>query len=157
MSEIKVNFILNGRATTYVGEPRTTLLRALRAHGVTSVKRGCEEGECGTCTVLVDGVPMKSCMMLLPEVEGKSVITSEGLVGPNGELHPIQKAFIEEGAIQCGFCTPGMIMSVYALLNENPDPSDEDIKEALSGNLCRCTGYVSIIRAVKKAAAMMRE
>jgi len=157
MSEIKVNFILNGRATTYVGEPRTTLLRAFRAHGVTSVKRGCEEGECGTCTVLVDGVPMKSCMMLLPEVEGKSVITSEGLVGPNGELHPIQKAFIEEGAIQCGFCTPGMIMSVYALLNENPDPSDEDIKEALSGNLCRCTGYVSIIRAVKKAAAMMRE
>lgn len=157
MSEIKVNFILNGRATTYVGEPRTTLLRALRAHGVTSVKRGCEEGECGTCTVLVDGVPMKSCMMLLPEVEGKSVITSEGLVGPNGELHPIQKAFIEEGAIQCGFCTPGMIMSVYALLNENPDPSDEDIKEALSGNLCRCTGYVSIVRAVKKAAAMMRE
>jgi carbon-monoxide dehydrogenase small subunit len=157
MSEIKVNFILNGRATTYVGEPRTTLLRALRAHGVTSVKRGCEEGECGTCTVLVDGVPMKSCMMLLPEVEGKSVITSEGLVGPSGELHPIQKAFIEEGAIQCGFCTPGMIMSVYALLNENPDPSDEDIKEALSGNLCRCTGYVSIIRAVKKAAAMMRE
>jgi carbon-monoxide dehydrogenase small subunit len=157
MSEIKVNFILNGRATTYVGEPRTTLLRALRAHGVTSVKRGCEEGECGTCTVLVDGVPMKSCMMLLPEVEGKSVITSEGLVGSNGELHPIQKAFIEEGAIQCGFCTPGMIMSVYALLNENPDPSDEDIKEALSGNLCRCTGYVSIIRAVKKAAAMMRE
>jgi len=157
MSEIKVNFILNGRATTYVGEPRTTLLRALRAHGVTSVKRGCEEGECGTCTVLVDGVPMKSCMMLLPEVEGKSVITSEGLVGPNGELHPIQKAFIEEGAIQCGFCTPGMIMSVYALLNENPDPSDEEIKEALSGNLCRCTGYVSIIRAVKKAAAMMRE
>lgn len=157
MSGIKVNFILNGRATTYVGEPRTTLLRALRAHGVTSVKRGCEEGECGTCTVLVDGVPMKSCMMLLPEVEGKSVITSEGLVGPNGELHPIQKAFIEEGAIQCGFCTPGMIMSVYALLNENPDPSDEDIKEALSGNLCRCTGYVSIIRAVKKAAAMMRE
>jgi len=157
MSEIKVNFILNGRATTYVGEPRTTLLRALRAHGVTSVKRGCEEGECGTCTVLVDGVPMKSCMMLLPEVEGKSVITSEGLVGPNGELHPIQKAFIEEGAIQCGFCTPGMIMSVYALLSENPDPSDEDIKEALSGNLCRCTGYVSIIRAVKKAAAMMRE
>lgn len=157
MSEIKVNFILNGRATTYVGEPRTTLLRALRAHGVTSVKRGCEEGECGTCTVLVDGVPMKSCMMLLPEVEGKSVITSEGLVGPNGQLHPIQKAFIEEGAIQCGFCTPGMIMSVYALLSENPDPSDEDIKEALSGNLCRCTGYVSIIRAVKKAAAMMRE
>jgi len=157
MSEIKVNFILNGRATTYVGEPRTTLLRALRAHGVTSVKRGCEEGECGTCTVLVDGVPMKSCMMLLPEVEGKSVITSEGLVGSNGELHPIQKAFIEEGAIQCGFCTPGMIMSVYALLNENPYPSDEDIKEALSGNLCRCTGYVSIIRAVKKAAAMMRE
>lgn len=157
MSEIKVNFILNGRATTYVGEPRTTLLRALRAHGVTSVKRGCEEGECGTCTVLVDGVPMKSCMMLLPEVEGKSVITSEGLVGPNGELHPIQKAFIEEGAIQCGFCTPGMIMSVYALLNENPDPSDEEIKEALSGNLCRCTGYVSIVRAVKKAAAMMRE
>ncbi len=150
--KMTVEFTLNGRAVCAPVEPRTTLLRALRAMGTTSVKRGCEEGECGTCTVLVDGVPQKSCMLLAYEVEGKSVMTSEGLVAPDGALHPIQRAFIDEGAIQCGFCTPGMILVTYALLQENPCPTDEEIKQYLSGNLCRCTGYEGIFRAVRRAS-----
>jgi aerobic-type carbon monoxide dehydrogenase small subunit (CoxS/CutS family) len=152
-----VHFILNGRPVTFSVEPRTTLLRALREYGVTSVKRGCEEGECGTCTVVIDDLAQKSCMILALEAEGKSVLTVEGLVGPKGELHPIQQAFVDEGAIQCGFCTPGMIMSAYAFLRKNPDPTEEDIRVALAGNLCRCTGYIPIFRAVQKAAAVMRE
>lgn len=152
-----VHFILNGRPVTFSVEPRTTLLRALREYGVTSVKRGCEEGECGTCTVVIDDLAQKSCMVLALEAEGKSVLTVEGLVGPKGELHPIQQAFVDEGAIQCGFCTPGMIMSAYAFLRKNPDPTEEDIRVALAGNLCRCTGYIPIFRAVQKAAAVMRE
>jgi carbon-monoxide dehydrogenase small subunit len=149
--KMTVNFTLNGRAVSCFAEPRTTLLRALRAMGTTSVKRGCEEGECGTCTVLVDGAPQKSCMMLAYEAEGRSVMTAEGLVAPDGTLHPIQQAFIDEGAIQCGFCTPGMILVTYALLRDNPSPTDEEIKRSLSGNLCRCTGYEGIFRAVRKA------
>ena len=152
-----VHFILNGRPVTFSVEPRTTLLRALREYGVTSVKRGCEEGECGTCTVVIDDLAQKSCMILALEAEGKSVLTVEGLVGPKGELHPIQQAFVDEGAIQCGFCTPGMIMSAYAFLRKNPDPTEEDIRVALAGNLCRCTGYIPLFRAVQKAAAVMRE
>ena len=152
-----VHFILNGRPVTFSVEPRTTLLRALREYGVTSVKRGCEEGECGTCTVVIDDLAQKSCMILALEAEGKSVLTVEGLVGPKGELHPIQQAFVDEGAIQCGFCTPGMIMSAYAFLRKTPDPTEEDIRVALAGNLCRCTGYIPIFRAVQKAAAVMRE
>lgn len=152
-----VQFILNGKPVTFSVEPRTSLLRALREYGLTSVKRGCEEGECGTCTVVIDDVPQKSCMVLALEAEGKSVLTAEGLVGPKGELHPIQQAFIEEGAIQCGFCTPGMVMSAYAFLRKNPDPTEDEIRTALAGNLCRCTGYIPIFRAVRKAAAVMRE
>ena len=152
-----VHFILNGRPVTFSVEPRTTLLRALREYGVTSVKRGCEEGECGTCTVVIDDLAQKSCMILALEAEGKSVLTVEGLVGPKGELHPIQQAFVDEGAIQCGFCTPGMIMSAYAFLRKNPDPTEEEIRVALAGNLCRCTGYIPIFRAVRKAAAALRE
>ena len=152
-----VHFILNGRPVTFSVEPRTTLLRALREYGVTSVKRGCEEGECGTCTVVIDDLAQKSCMVLALEAEGKSVLTVEGLVGPKGELHPIQQAFVDEGAIQCGFCTPGMIMSAYAFLRKTPDPTEEEIRVALAGNLCRCTGYIPIFRAVRKAAAVMRE
>ena len=152
-----VHFILNGRPVTFSVEPRTTLLRALREYGVTSVKRGCEEGECGTCTVVIDDLAQKSCMVLALEAEGKSVLTVEGLVGPKGELHPIQQAFVDEGAIQCGFCTPGMIMSAYAFLRKTPDPTEEEIRVALAGNLCRCTGYIPIFRAVQKAAAVMRE
>jgi carbon-monoxide dehydrogenase small subunit len=157
MPKQPVNVVLNGKPITLEVEPRTTLLRALREVGVTSVKRGCEEGECGTCTVLLDGKLQKSCMVLAVEAEGRKVVTSEGLLGPDGELHPVQKAFIEEGAIQCGFCTPGMVLAVVDLLSRHPDPTDEQIKEGLSGNLCRCTGYASIIRAVHKAAAMLKE
>lgn len=153
--KIKVEFTLNGRHAVCDVEPRTTLLRALRQMGTTSVKRGCEEGECGTCTVLIDEVPQKSCMMLAYEAEGKSVMTSEGLVAPDGTLHAVQRAFIDEGAIQCGFCTPGMILVTYALLRSNPCPTDEEIKWYLSGNLCRCTGYEGIFRAVRKASELL--
>ena len=138
-------------------EPRTTLLRALRDHGVTSVKRGCEEGECGTCTVLLDEVLQKSCMVLALEAEGRSVVTTEGLVGPKGQLHPVQQAFIDEGAIQCGFCTPGMILSVVDLLRRHPELTEEQIRVGLSGNLCRCTGYEGIFRRSARRAALMKE
>ena len=157
MSKRSVSFTLNGKPVTLEVEPRTTLLRALRDHGVTSVKRGCEEGECGTCTVLLDDVLQKSCMVLALEAEGRSVVTTEGLLGPKGELHPVQQAFIDEGAIQCGFCTPGMILSVVDLLRRHPEPTDVQIRVGLSGDLCRCTGYTGIFRAVRKAAALMKE
>ena len=153
--KMTVKFTLNGRAVSFSAEPRTTLLRALREMGTTSVKRGCEEGECGTCTVLLDGVPQKSCMVLAYEAEGRSVMTSEGLVAPDGTLHPIQQAFIDEGAIQCGFCTPGMVLATYALLRGNPCPTDVEIKQYLAGNLCRCTGYEGIFRAVRKASELL--
>ncbi len=156
MNRHPISFTLNGKTVKTQVEARTTLLRALRDLGVLSVKRGCEEGECGTCTVLIDGTTQKSCMVLAMEVEGRTVTTCEGLLAPDGELHPIQQAFIDEGAIQCGYCTPGMIMATYALLERSPDPADEEIRAALAGNLCRCTGYVSIFRAVKKAAGLMK-
>lgn len=156
MTKREVHFILNGKPVTYEVEPRTTLLRALRSYGVTSVKRGCEEGECGTCTVLLDGLPVKSCTVLALEVEGQSVLTAEGLVGKDGKLHPVQQAFVEEGGIQCGFCTPGMVLTTYALLKKNPDPSEEEIRLALAGNLCRCTGYAGIFRSVRRAAELLK-
>ncbi|HPE69369.1 MAG TPA: (2Fe-2S)-binding protein [Thermotogota bacterium] len=145
---------VNGKKTRLLAAGNTTLLQALRDIGVTSVKRGCEEGECGACTVILDGLPQKSCIVLAQEVEGATILTSEGLV-QNGTLHPIQQAFIDEGAIQCGFCTPGMVLSTWALLQSNPNPTDEQIKQALSGNLCRCTGYAGIQRAVKKSAKLL--
>ena len=157
MTKREVHFTLNGSSVTYEVEPRTTLLRALRHHGVTSVKRGCEEGECGTCTVLLDGVPVKSCTILALEVEGRSVLTAEGLVGKDGKLHPVQQAFVEEGGIQCGFCTPGMVLTTYALLKKTPDPSEDEIRLALAGNLCRCTGYTGIFRSVKRAAELLKD
>jgi carbon-monoxide dehydrogenase small subunit len=157
MSKKKLQFTLNGRPVTYLVEPRTTLLRALREHGITSVKRGCEEGECGTCTVLLNGIPVKSCTLLALEVEGKEVLTIDGLKGKDGKLHPIQQAFIDAGGIQCGFCTPGIILTTYALLNENSNPAEDDIRRALSGNLCRCTGYTGIFRSVKRAVELLKE
>lgn len=153
----KISFTLNGRSVSCRAAPSATLLRALREIGTTSVKRGCEEGECGTCTVLVNGLPHKSCMLLAYEAEGKSITTAEGLVSDSGQLHPIQQAYLDEGAIQCGFCTPGMILVTYALLSGNPNPSDEEIKAYMSGNLCRCTGYEGIFRAVRKSAELLRE
>lgn len=119
-------------------------------------KCGCGEGECGACTVLLDGKPVNSCLVLAVRADGRRVMTVEGLE-KNGKLHPLQEAFLECGAFQCGFCTPGMLMSSYALLTRNPDPTEDEIKLALSGNLCRCTGYTKIIKAVKLAGQKMKE
>jgi carbon-monoxide dehydrogenase small subunit len=130
-----------------------TLLQLLREKlGLTGTKNGCEAGECGACTVLIDGEPVNSCMMLAVEADGHEILTVEGLA-PQGELSPLQQAFIEHNAIQCGFCTPGMLITAHSLLQRNPQPSEQDIKEALVGNLCRCTGYVRIIDAIQDAAA----
>lgn len=152
-----ISFTLNGKKTFCTAASSVTLLRALREIGATSVKRGCEEGECGTCTVLVNGLPHKSCMILAYEAEDKAVTTVEGLAAKSERLHPIQQAYLDEGAIQCGFCTPGMILVTYALLRDNPSPSDKEIKSYMSGNLCRCTGYEGIFRAVRKAAELLRK
>jgi carbon-monoxide dehydrogenase small subunit len=119
---------------------------------LTGTKEGCGEGECGSCTVLVDGMSVDSCLYPALEIEGKKVTTIEGMLGEGNTLHPIQEAFVENGGVQCGFCTPGMIMSAKALLDETPNPSEEQIKRGISGNLCRCTGYVQIIDSIKKAA-----
>ncbi|MFC2030820.1 (2Fe-2S)-binding protein, partial [Chloroflexota bacterium] len=133
-----------------------TLLQMLRDKmALTGTKNGCEAGECGACTVLLDGNPVNSCMMLAVEADGKQVLTIESLA-PDGELGGLQEAFVEHNAVQCGFCTPGVLMSAHALLERNPDPTDMEIREALVGNLCRCTGYVRIVDAIKAAAAKAR-
>jgi carbon-monoxide dehydrogenase small subunit len=130
-----------------------TLLQMLREKlALTGTKNGCEAGECGACTVLVDGEPVNSCMMLAVEADGHKVLTVEGLA-PEGRLSPLQHAFVEHNAVQCGFCTPGMLMSAHALLKRNPAPTEQEIKEALVGNLCRCTGYVRIVDAIQTASA----
>ncbi len=150
--EIVIKFILNGRPTEVAVPSHWTLLKLLREKlGLTGTKEGCGIGECGTCTVLLDGMPVNSCLVLAPKVEGKKVETIEGL-GSQESLHPLQKSFIEHGAIQCGFCTPGILMSSKALLEEKSSPNKEEIREAISGHLCRCTGYQQIIEAIKKAS-----
>jgi len=133
-----------------------TLLDFLREElGLKGTKRGCDSGQCGACTIIMDGKTMNACLVLAIQADGKEILTIEGL-SSGGRLHPLQEAFVEEGAVQCGFCVPGMILSAKALLDEKKDPSEGEIREALSGNLCRCTGYVKIIKAVQKAAALMR-
>ena len=139
-------------------DPGRTLLRLLREDlGRTGTKEGCDDSECGACMVLIDGRPVNSCSYLALQAAGRRITTVEGLAGPGGELHPLQRAFLEGGGIQCGFCTPGMLVSAAALLAGDPDPSEEAIQDALAGNLCRCTGYQPIIRAVQAAAAELRE
>ena len=139
---------VNGNNYKIIVDTRMTLLEAIREKiGFTGTKEGCSVGECGTCTVLIDGKPIYSCLMLAVEAEGKEILTIEGLADSEG-LHPIQKSFIEHGAVQCGFCTPGMILSAKALLDENPNPTEEEIRKAISGNLCRCTGYAKIVEAI---------
>ncbi len=151
-----VTFVLNGSEVTALASPSELLLDLLRRRlGQTGTKEGCGQGECGACTVLVDGRSVCSCLLPALEVEGRSVVTIEGL-GSGNELSVLQRAFVERGGIQCGFCSPGMILSAKVLLERNPEPSDEEIREALAGNLCRCTGYVQIVASVRQAAAELK-
>lgn len=143
---------INGTPLELPVDPSWRLLDVLRQKlGLTGVKEGCGEGECGACTVLLNRKPVNSCLILAPEADGADIVTIEGLA-QQGMLHPIQEAFLEAGAVQCGFCTPGMVLAAKALLDNNPNPSDMDVKTAISGNLCRCTGYVKIIEAIHLAA-----
>lgn len=152
-----VNLKINGEAYELNVKPNTLLLDLIRDEiGLTGTKRGCDTGECGACTVLIEGKSVNSCLVLAVEADGKNILTIEGLI-KNGKLHPIQEAFIEEGAVQCGFCTPGMILSAKALLDTNPNPKEEEIKKAIAGNLCRCTGYTKIIKAIISAAKKMKK
>ena len=149
MRKQEIQLEINGNTYSISVLPQRTLLQVLREDlGLIGTKEGCSEGECGVCTVLLDGFPVRSCLLLVVDVRGRKITTIEGL-SKNGRLHPIQNAFIEQGAIQCGFCTPGMILSAKALLDEKPSPTEEEIRTGLSGNLCRCTGYVKIFKAVQ--------
>ena len=151
-----VTFELNGESVQVEIEPHLTLLQLLRDKlELTGTKEGCGMGECGACTVLLDGKTVNACIFPAMEVDGKSVTTIEGLTDAQGNLHPIQKAFIEYGAIQCGFCTPGMVLSAKALLDENPEPTETEIRTGIAGNLCRCTGYLQIVQAIKAASGQL--
>jgi carbon-monoxide dehydrogenase small subunit len=147
---------VNGEDFEVLTEPHRTLLEVLRENlGLTGTKRGCDLGACGACTVLIDGEPRLSCLTLAMDARGKKITTIEGLARGE-EVHPLQRAFVEKGAIQCGFCTPGMILTAKALLDENPHPPESEVKKAISGNLCRCTGYVKIVEAVLSVAEKPR-
>ena len=151
-----VTFFLNGKEVERMIDVRASLTDMLRNDfSMTSVKKGCEVGECGACTVLLDDRAVTSCMVMAGQVQGRRVVTIEGLTGHDGALSPLQQAFVDHFAVQCGFCTPGMIMSATALLHEDPHPSREKIRRAISGNLCRCTGYDAIVDAIDAAAAEM--
>ncbi len=150
---MKAKLVVNGLPVTVKFSPDATLLHVLRDHGFTEVKSGCEDGECGACLVLLDGKPVNSCQVLMGSAMGARVTTVKGL--PDDQRHPIQEAFMDAGAVQCGFCTPGMILAAYSLLQQNPAPTREDVHRALDGNLCRCTGYVKIIDAVLLAVERM--
>ena len=152
----KIQMTLNGKSITLEVPAHRLLLDLLRDEiGLTGTKEGCGTGDCGACTVFLDGKPVNSCLILSGELDGAELVTIEGLkIGP--ELHPIQKAFIQDGGAQCGYCTPGMLMMAKSFLDENLNPTDEEIRFALSGNLCRCTGYAKIVQAVQDAAAELR-
>lgn len=154
---VDLTLSVNGRITAVNVSPGDRLLDVLRGPlGLTGTKEGCGNGECGACTVLLDGRAINACLYPAIEAEGKEITTIEGLLGPGGRLSPVQRAFVEQGGIQCGFCSPGMIMATTALLDGNPAPSDEEIRDALTGNLCRCTGYAQIVESVRAAAALRR-
>ncbi|MDP8248826.1 MAG: (2Fe-2S)-binding protein [Candidatus Tritonobacter lacicola] len=156
MKTVNIEFTLNGAKTKVTVPANMTLVHLLRKElGLTGTKIGCDKGECGACAVLINGKSMNSCLVLAAQVDGKEVTTIEGLEN-EGKLHPIQEAFIEEGAIQCGYCTPGMVISAKFLLDRNPDPTDDEIKTGISGNLCRCTGYTKIVNAVRAAAQKLK-
>lgn len=154
---MKISFYLNGQVRTIEADPNRTLLEVLRTDlGLTGTKYGCGVGQCGTCTVVIDGEVRCACLTLIGQVKGRKVETVEGLAEGN-RLHPLQDAFVENHALQCGYCTPGMLMSAKALLDKNPSPSEAEIKVAISGNLCRCTGYIQIISAIQHAAEKIRK
>ncbi|MEW6507761.1 MAG: (2Fe-2S)-binding protein [Bacteroidota bacterium] len=149
---MKISFVLNSQGVSIEVEPDIRLLDLLRyKFNLTGTKEGCSIGECGACTVVMNGKAVNSCLVLAGQCDGAEIITIEG-IEKDGKLHPLQENFLKSGAVQCGFCTPGMVMSAYALLLENPNPTEEEIKEAIAGNLCRCTGYKQIINAVEKSA-----
>lgn len=149
----EITFTLNNEKTVVEVDPKWTLLYVLReVLEMTGTKEGCGYGECGACTVIIDGQAINSCIFPIMEAEGKTIVTIEGLITKEGALDPLQKAFVDEGAVQCGFCIPGMIMSAKALLDAKPKPTQDDIAESIEGNLCRCTGYVKIIDAIKSVA-----
>jgi carbon-monoxide dehydrogenase small subunit len=150
---MQVSVTVNGQQRTDEVEPRLLLAHYLRdVCGLKATNIGCDTTSCGACTVVVDGLTVKSCTVLAVQADGTQVTTLEGLTGPDGELHPVQRAFREEHGLQCGFCTPGMVMAAIGVLADNPDPSDREVREGLEGNLCRCTGYHNIVRAVQAAA-----
>jgi 4-hydroxybenzoyl-CoA reductase gamma subunit len=150
-----IRLTVNGEEHELLVAPNRTLLDVLRDDlGLTGAKKGCDSGECGACTVLLDGLPVLACITLACEVEGRTIETIEGLA-KGGHLSPLQRAFIEHGAIQCGFCTPGMVLSAWALIRSSPAPTTEEIKKSISGNLCRCTGYLKIVEAIQSAAEEM--
>ena len=153
-----LRFMVNSNEVEVEVYPNETLLDVLREKlGLTGTKNGCGVGDCGACTVLVDGKPVSSCLLLAVECDGKDILTIEGLANPKtGELHPIQESFIENHAFQCGFCTPGIVLTAKALIDNNPSPTRADITEAINGNICRCAGYPSIIEAISAAAEKMR-
>ncbi|RPJ46063.1 MAG: (2Fe-2S)-binding protein [Candidatus Latescibacterota bacterium] len=153
---IEIRVTVNGEAKVFRVMPGERLSEVLRREGYVSVKVGCSTGDCGTCTVLVDGEPIVSCLMLAAQADGTEITTTEGLAPPRA-LHPLQEAFLDEGAVQCGFCTPGMLLAAKALLDRNPSPTEAEIRKALAGTLCRCTGYENPVRAVRRAAERMRE
>ncbi|MCK4246886.1 (2Fe-2S)-binding protein [Candidatus Bipolaricaulota bacterium] len=156
---MKICITVNGKKQELDSAPGDTLLHLLRRIGYKGVKKGCESGDCGACAVLLDGRVVNSCLVLAAKADGHCVTTVEGLTGQDktGELHPVQQAFLEQGAVQCGYCSPGMMIAAVDLLAHNPNPTDQEIKEGISGNLCRCTGYVKQIEAIRIAAEKMRK
>ena len=155
-TSVPLHLNVNGERRSVPRSPERNLLEVLRVDlGLTGTKYGCGEGECGACTVLLDGAPMPSCQVSIGEADGATVVTIEGL-GTGSALTPVQRAFLEVGAFQCGFCTPGMVVQATALLAQNPDPSEEEIREEMEGNLCRCGGYSRIVRAVQRASELAR-
>lgn len=155
MPEMPVSMIVNGRERSGTVEPRVTLADFLREQcGLTGTHLGCEHGACGACTVLLDGQAVRACLIFAVQAEGLEVTTVEGIASPDGELSPVQAAMRECHGLQCGFCTPGFVMSITALLRDNPTPTDDEVREGLSGNFCRCTGYQGIVNAVHRAAEM---